>query len=37
MDPATFIKPDLVAEVHVTIEYCNRWLATSAASLSVES
>lgn len=24
-DPSTFIKPDLKSEVHVIIEYCNRW------------
>lgn len=25
LDPTTFVKPDLSSEVHVTIEYCNRW------------
>jgi hypothetical protein len=25
MNPATFVKPDLKSEVHVVIEYCNRW------------
>ena len=25
MDPKTFIKPDLLREVRVVIEYCNRW------------
>lgn len=25
MVPSTFIKPDLLNEVRVVIEYCNRW------------
>lgn len=25
MNPSTFVKPDLKSEVHVVIEYCNRW------------
>lgn len=25
MDPSTFVKPNLQFEVHVVIEYCNRW------------
>ena len=27
MDPKTFVKPDLLREVRVVIEYCNRWWA----------
>lgn len=35
LDPSTFIKPDLKSEVHVVIEYCNRWYVTPCDTIRI--